>query len=111
MTPIQLHVVAYFSNFLQKQNAKKPKSSNQRVKPNNYGEALTRDEILERIEDEERAKREKKGKKGSRKRKTRATDEEISSSAGEWGTQYLLQKKNTPLHFSGTVGVATGNGK
>ena len=83
MTPMQLHVVAYFSKYLQKQNANKLKSSNKRIKPHYYGEALTREEIIERLEDEEREKREKKERKGSRKRKAKATDEGTSSSTGE----------------------------
>ena len=66
ITPVRLHVVAYFTHHLQKQNKSKAKD-NQRVKPRYYGEALTRDEIVQRLEENEKQKREKA--KGGQKRK------------------------------------------
>ena len=40
MTPVQLHVVAYFSKHLQQQHDKTKDKDKKRVKPNYYGEAL-----------------------------------------------------------------------
>ena len=50
MTPVQLHIVAYFSRYLQNQNANTVRDK-KRVKPQIYGEALTKDEIMLRIEE------------------------------------------------------------
>ena len=61
MTPVQLHIVAYFSRHLQNQNAHTVKDK-KRVKPQIYGEALTKDEIMLRIEEQEEQKK-AKGKK------------------------------------------------
>ena len=66
MTPVQLHVVAYFLKHLQQQHDKV--KDKKRVKPSYYGEALTKDEIVTRIEEEEemkQAKQKVKGKKES----------------------------------------------
>ena len=68
MTPVQLHVVAYFSKHLQQQHDKVKDKDKKRVKPSYYGEALTKDEIVTRIEEEEemkQAKQKAKGKKES----------------------------------------------
>ena len=61
MTPVQLHIVAYFSRYLQNQNANTVRDK-KRVKPQIYGEALTKDEIMLRIEEHEEQKK-TKGKK------------------------------------------------
>ena len=61
ITPVRLHVVAYFSQHLQKQGTVHAKDK-RKVKPQYYGEALTRDEMVERIEEaegEERAESQK----------------------------------------------------
>jgi len=64
MTPVQLHLLAYFSHHLQAQNQEHIKDN--QVKPN-YGEAVTRDEIVERMEEEEREKsREERSQKAGR---------------------------------------------
>ena len=61
MTPVQLHIVTYFSRHLQNQNANTVRDK-KGVKPQIYGEALTKDEIMLRIkEHEEQTKT--KGKK------------------------------------------------
>lgn len=78
---MQLHVTTYFTNFFKARNAKKAPSTNKRIKPAYYGEALTRDEIVQRIEAEEEEKREKEAKKRGRKRK-RA--EQATSVAGKY---------------------------
>ena len=69
MTPIRMHVVAYFTQHLQKEFQQKPKDK-RRLKPRYYGEALTRDEIIERMEEEEREKQEKKKGKGKKAKQT-----------------------------------------
>lgn len=77
MTPVRLHVVAYFSHHFEQKNAKQPHSSNKRVRSQYYGEALTRDEMIQRIENDEREKRERaanKGKGRKRKRKENKDD-------------------------------------
>ena len=59
MTPVQLHVVACFSKHFQQQHGKAKDKDKKRVKPNYYGEALTKDEIITRIEEEEEIKQAK----------------------------------------------------
>lgn len=63
-TPMRLNVVAYFSNYFQETNAKKTTTkNNKRVKPKYYGECLTRDEMMERIAEEEQKRLKKATKK------------------------------------------------
>ena len=54
MTPVRLHVVAYFSRHLE--GMRPPPRGKKRVKPQFYGEALTSDEVFGRIEEAEQAK-------------------------------------------------------
>ena len=64
MTPVRLHVVAYFSRHLEwKKQA--PKNS-KRIKPTFFGEAFTKDEVFARIEEAERAKEKEKEEKEQR---------------------------------------------
>ena len=70
MTPVRLHVVAYFSRHLE---GKRPAPRDQRrVKPQFYGEALTGDEVFVRLEkaEQERAQKiqEKEEKQKERKK-------------------------------------------
>ena len=74
ITPVRLHVVAYFSQHLQKQDTVHAKDK-RKVKPQYYGEALTRDEMIERIEDAEREKREQKAKKSRQRKKACPADD------------------------------------
>ena len=78
MTPMRLHVVAYFA---QQFEGKKPagKPSTRRVRPQFYGEALTRDEVYTRLEEEEKMrmkkaeeKREKQNREARKKNKKSA---------------------------------------
>ena len=64
MTPVHLHVVAYFTKYLQGKQ-KEGRKDTRRLKPKFYGEVLTRDEIIERMEEEKRKKGQKKGKKST----------------------------------------------
>jgi hypothetical protein len=57
--------MAYFSRHLPVQNIECTKH-NRQVKPKYYGEGLTRDKIIERMEEDEREKGEKKAQKKSR---------------------------------------------
>ena len=42
VTPVKLHVVAYFTKHMQAKQQPKPRRNNHRVKPTVYGEVLTR---------------------------------------------------------------------
>ena len=62
VTTVELTVAAYFSKYLQCQN--KPRQRDyRRVKPVAYGEVLTRDEVVQRLEQEELEKAEKAAEK------------------------------------------------
>ena len=78
MTPVRLYVVAYFSHHLQTQNKEHVKD-NRRVKPKYYGEALTRDEIMERMEEEEREER-----KGEREEREEGSKEGRQVKKEDW---------------------------
>ena len=66
VTTVELTVAAYFSKYLQCQN--KPRQrDNRRVKPVAYGEVLTRDEVVQRLEQEELEKAEKAAEKAREK--------------------------------------------
>lgn len=67
MTPVKLHVVAYFTKHMQAKQPPKTRKDNHRVKPTVYGEVLTRDEIVERLEEQAREKREKEAEKAAKK--------------------------------------------
>ena len=59
-----------------------------RVKPRYYGEALTRDDVIQRMEEEEQQKREKKASKGRKKKeKTQDQSEVDDVDAGSDGKQ------------------------
>ena len=71
MTPMKLHVVAYLTKHIQAKP--KPRSrDNRKVKPTVYGEVLTSDEIVERLEQEEKEKTEKAAAKEREKAKKAA---------------------------------------
>ena len=61
-----------------------------RVKPRYYGEALTRDDVIQRMEEEEQQKREKKASKGRKKKEKPPTvqdQSEVDVDAGSDGKQ------------------------
>lgn len=62
MTPVRLHLAIYFTNYFQKAQGRK-KTTNKRVRPQYYGEALTSEEVVGRMEQEEREKEEKLAEK------------------------------------------------
>ena len=59
VTPVRMHVVAFFTQHLQGE-AQKGKKDTRRLKPRYYGEVLTRDEIISRMEKDEAEKKKKK---------------------------------------------------
>ena len=60
-TPIRLQLRGYFARFLASKRKGNAKATDKRkVKPIFYGEALTTDEVFERLEKEEKEKKEKK---------------------------------------------------
>ena len=63
ITPVQLNVVAYLAQHLQRRNQAKETKDKRKVKPAYYGEALTRDEMIQRMEEVKRKKRERTAKK------------------------------------------------
>ena len=67
MTPMKLHVVAYFSKHLE--GKKQGSKCKRRIKPTFYGEALTTSEVLERMEEQDREKERKEKEKRDRKKK------------------------------------------
>ena len=67
MTPMKLHMVAYFSKHLE--GKKQGSKCKRRVKPTFYGEALTTSEVLERMEEQDREKERKEKEKRDRKKK------------------------------------------
>ena len=70
ISPVWLNVVAYFTHPLQKQNKSKAMAKGkQRVKPEYYGETLTRDEVVQRLEENEKQKRENSKAKGGKERR------------------------------------------
>ena len=69
-TPIRLQLRGYFARLLASKKKGNTKSTDKReVKPSFYGEALTTDEVFERLEKEEKEKEEKKLALASKQRK------------------------------------------
>ena len=69
-----------------------------RVKPRYYGEALTRDDVIQRMEEEEQQKREKKASKGRKKKEKPPAVQDQSEvddvDAGSDGKQKLLRSSS-----------------
>jgi len=68
-TPVSIHIAQYFGNlFISQSNVTVHATKRGRTQPRHYGEALTEEEVLERIrEQEEKKKKEKAAKKRSAK--------------------------------------------
>ncbi len=58
MTPVKLHLAAYFSKELQYKPTLSQRKNNKKTACSHYGEVLTSDEVVERIESKEREKKE-----------------------------------------------------
>ena len=69
ITPIPLHLRGYFADLLQKKKKYTKQIDRRKVKPRFYGEALTADEVYERMVEEEHQK--EKTKKAKTVRKTK----------------------------------------
>ena len=67
ITPVKLHLAVYFSRELQYRPTANKKKDKEKAQTGYYGEVLTNDEVVERIETKEREKKEKK--EGKRRRK------------------------------------------
>ncbi len=68
-----MYVVAYnyITKHIQAKPKSKPRGTNKKVKPTMYGEVLTRDEIIERLEAKERKKRRKKQKRQQKRQQNK----------------------------------------
>ena len=75
--PSPLSMVGYFSRYLQRENAAKMKDS-RGVKPRYYGEALTHNDVIQRMEEEEQQKGKRKPQEEKEER------ENPNSSSTEW---------------------------
>lgn len=67
------HLTLHFEKLLQKKNAAKGTNSRKRVKPQYYGEALTSDEVFQRLQDDEESR--KRPAKKRRQSPTPVTEE------------------------------------
>ena len=70
MTPMKLTVTAYITQQIQAKQPK-PRGNNKQVKPTVYGEVLTRDDIVARLEEQEKEKQQKRQRKKRKERKRR----------------------------------------
>ena len=74
VTPVRLQLTGYFSQLIKKnkENTTKARPDKCKVKPRFYGEALTLDEVYERLREEEREKEEQKKQEEAKKKKEEA---------------------------------------
>ena len=101
VTPIRIHLRGYFTKLLQKNKQKRSQRVDQRkVKPHFYGEALTVDEVYERmVAEEEEKKREAESKKrAAEERKAAAVEKKREAAkkkkAAEERKKVMAYKKN-----------------
>ena len=69
MTPVRIHLRGYFASLIGGKKEVAKKTGRKKVKPLYSGEALTTDDISQRLEDEEQKRKEKKQKVGRSKAK------------------------------------------
>ena len=72
VTPVRTYLTSYFTELLQPKQptAVTGKKNQDRIRPNYYGEALTRDEVFDRIQEaEDKKKQEAEEKKKRKERK------------------------------------------
>ena len=90
VTPVKLHVVAYITRQIQAKP--KPRSTdNRRVKPTVYGEVLTSDEVVERLEEKEREKTKKAAEK-----ERKAAEKASKKAKGAKSTGTTKKRKGAP---------------
>ena len=71
-TPVTIHIAQFFGNLFISQGAVTVSTGAKgRTKPSHYGEALTEEEVIERIRKQEEEKKERAAKKGSTRSKGR----------------------------------------
>lgn len=82
-TPIRTYLTGYFTELLQPKQPAVSGKRQDRIRPVYYGEALTRDEVFERIQEAEdkkkRAAEEKKGRKGRKGKNKQAQEPQTPS--------------------------------
>ena len=66
MTPARVYLRGYFFKLIGRKKAETKKMTRKRVKPLYSGEALTTDEIYERLDEDDQQKHEKKQQKAAR---------------------------------------------
>ena len=86
LTPVKLHVVSYITRHI-KARAKPRSKDNHRIKPTVYGEVLTSDEVMARLEKEEQERVEKAAEKARKATEREAKKAEKAS--------YILGRKKT----------------
>ena len=74
LTPMRPHLTLHFQKLLQQKNASKGTKARKRVQSQYYGEALTSDEVMERMQEE-------KSTKGPSKKKRRQSPPEVEGFA------------------------------
>ena len=74
LTPMRPHLTLHFQKLLQQKNASKGTKARKRVQSRYYGEALTSDEVMERMQEE-------KSTKGPSKKKRRQSPPEVEGIA------------------------------
>lgn len=91
LTPVKLHVVAYITRRVQAKT--KPRSrDNRKIKPTVYGEVLTSDEVVERLEQEEREKAEKAAEKEREKAEKAAQKAEKAAEKAKKAAERAAKK-------------------
>ena len=71
-TPVTIHIAQFFGNlFISQGTVTVSSGAKGRTKPSHYGEALTEEEVIERVRKQEEEKKERAVKKGSTRRKAR----------------------------------------
>jgi hypothetical protein len=91
ITPIRLHLRGYFADLLQKKKECTKQTDRRKLKPRFYGEALTADEIYERmLEEEHQKEKTKKAKTVGKTKKTHST--------GKYARKKAPMKKGRKCH-------------
>ena len=76
-TPVTIHIAQFFGNLFISQGAVTVSTGAKgRTKPSHYGEALTEEEVIERIRKQEEEKKERAAKKGSTRKNARGRAQE-----------------------------------
>ena len=109
LTPMRPHLMQHFEQLLQKRNAQKT-VKRRRIKPQYYGEALTSDEIYQRLQEDEKEKQQskqqrKRGKQPVAQKKQSAVAEDDDVSDEDSGQ--AEESDDSELHDEGIPYVHT----